>query len=40
MLYPRSRHGINDPSLNRHVRQLMLDFALRATTPTGPAPAP
>jgi dipeptidyl-peptidase 4 len=39
MLYPRSRHGISDPSLNRHVRQLMLDFALRATTPTGPAPA-
>jgi dipeptidyl-peptidase 4 len=30
MLYPRSRHSIADPRLNRHVRQLMLDFALRA----------
>jgi dipeptidyl-peptidase 4 len=30
MLYPRSRHSITDPRLNRHVRQVMLDFALRA----------
>ena len=30
MLYPRSRHGIGETRLNRHVRQLMLDFALRA----------
>jgi dipeptidyl-peptidase 4 len=31
MLYPRSRHGISDPRLNLHVRQLMLEFALRNT---------
>jgi dipeptidyl-peptidase-4 len=29
MLYPRSRHGISDPRLNLHLRQLMLDFVLR-----------
>lgn len=30
MLYPRSHHSITDPRLNRHVRQVMLDFAIRA----------
>ena len=29
MLYPRSRHGISDPRLNFHVRQLMYDFVMR-----------
>ncbi len=28
MLYPKSRHGVTDPDLVRHVRQLMLDFTL------------
>jgi dipeptidyl-peptidase-4 len=26
MLYPKSRHGVSDPTLNRHLRQLMTDF--------------
>ena len=30
MLYPRSRHGISDPRLNLHMRQLMYEFILRA----------
>jgi len=29
MLYPRSRHHVNDPELVWHMRQLMFDFALR-----------
>jgi dipeptidyl-peptidase-4 len=29
MVYPRSRHGITDPRLNRHLRQTMFDFILR-----------
>ena len=29
MVYPRSRHGITDPRLNRHLRQMMFDFILR-----------
>ena len=29
MLYPRSRHGISDPRLNFHVRQMMYDFVMR-----------
>jgi dipeptidyl-peptidase-4 len=32
MLYPRSRHGIADPRLNLHVRTLMFDFIMRATS--------
>jgi dipeptidyl-peptidase-4 len=31
MLYPRSRHGVTDPLLNKHLRTLMLDFVLRNT---------
>jgi dipeptidyl-peptidase-4 len=29
MVYPKSRHGITDARLNRHLRQLMFDFILR-----------
>jgi dipeptidyl-peptidase 4 len=33
MLYPRSRHGISDPALVRHMRQTMFDFVLRHLRP-------
>lgn len=36
MLYPKSRHGVSDPLLVKHLRQVMLDFTLRTLTP-GPA---
>jgi len=26
MLYPKSRHGVTDPRLNAHLRQMMLDY--------------
>jgi hypothetical protein len=29
MVYPKSRHGIVDPRLNKHLRQTMLDFIMR-----------
>jgi len=29
MMYPRSRHGITDGQLNKHLRQLMFDFVMR-----------
>ena len=29
MMYPRSRHGITDPRLNLHLRQVMFDFVMR-----------
>ena len=29
MVYPKSRHGIADPRLNKHLRQTMLDFIMR-----------
>jgi dipeptidyl-peptidase-4 len=35
MLYPRSRHGVSDPLLVRHMRQAMLDFVLRTLKPAG-----
>ena len=28
MLYPKSRHGVADPLLVKHMRQTMLDFTL------------
>ena len=28
MLYPKSRHGVNDPLLLKHMRQMMTDFIL------------
>ncbi len=37
MLYPASRHGITDPALSRHYRQLTYDFLMRALAPAPPA---
>ena len=36
MLYPKSRHGVTDPSLVRHMYGTMLDFTLQHLTPTEP----
>lgn len=36
MLYPKSRHGVVDPELVKHMRRLMLDFTLRNLAPTSP----
>jgi dipeptidyl-peptidase 4 len=33
MLYPKSRHGVTDPALVRHLRGLMLDYTLEHLTP-------
>jgi dipeptidyl-peptidase-4 len=33
MIYPKSRHGITDPALVKHMRVLMLDFTLRTLQP-------
>ena len=33
MLYPKSRHGVTDPPLVKHLRELMLDFTLRTLRP-------
>lgn len=37
MLYPKSRHGVSEPSLVHHMRSLMLDFTLRTLQPAGAA---
>ena len=37
MLYPRSRHGVTDPLLVRHMRQTMVDFIVRTLKPEGAA---
>ena len=29
MVYPKSRHGVTEPLLNKHLHQLMLDFVMR-----------
>jgi dipeptidyl-peptidase-4 len=35
MFYPKSRHGVTDPYLNKHLRQTILDFVMRTIgTPT------
>ena len=42
MIYPRSRHAVSDPLLNKHLRQQMFDFTMREfgmTAPKTPAPA-
>ena len=41
MVYPKSRHGVTDGRLNKHLRQLMFDFLQRAVgrsaaSPTSP----
>ena len=33
MLYPKSRHGVTDPALVRHLRGLMFDFTIRHLKP-------
>jgi dipeptidyl-peptidase-4 len=33
MLYPKSRHGVTDPALVRHLRGLMFDFTIRHLNP-------
>ena len=33
MLYPGSRHGVNDPDLHRHYRQMTYDFLMRTLVP-------
>jgi dipeptidyl aminopeptidase/acylaminoacyl peptidase len=33
MLYPKSRHGVTDPALVRHMRGMMLDFILQHLKP-------
>ena len=38
MIYPRQRHGVADPRLNKHLHQLMFDFLMR--TVGGGAPPP
>ena len=29
MVYPKSRHGVTDPLLNKHLMQMMADFVLQ-----------
>ena len=36
MLYPKSRHGVTDPALVRHLRGAMLDFTLEHLKPNDP----
>jgi dipeptidyl-peptidase-4 len=41
MMYPKSRHGVTDARLNKHLRQLMFDFLMRTvgrSTATTTAP--
>lgn len=35
MVYPKSRHGVTDPLLNKHLRSMMLDFVMRQLKPVG-----
>ena len=35
MLYPKSRHGVSDPALVRHMRATMVDFIMRTLKPAG-----
>ena len=35
MLYPKSRHGVTDPLLARHMRQTMVEFIMRTLKPEG-----
>jgi dipeptidyl-peptidase 4 len=38
MIYPQQRHGVTDPRLNKHLRQLMFDFILREVGGSPPPP--
>ena len=33
MMYPKSRHGVADPLLVKHMRRLMFDFVVRQLRP-------
>jgi dipeptidyl aminopeptidase/acylaminoacyl peptidase len=33
MLYPKTRHGVTDPALVKHLRTTMLAFVVRHLTP-------
>ena len=33
MLYPKSRHGVTDPLLAKHMHERMLEFTLRTLRP-------
>jgi dipeptidyl-peptidase-4 len=35
LIYPKSRHGVTDPALVKHLRQTMLDFTLTHLKPGG-----
>ena len=37
MLYPKSRHGVSDPQLMKHMREKMLEFTLRTLKPDSAA---
>ncbi len=39
MLYPKSRHGVTDPALVKHLRTTMFDFILEHLKPDEPARA-
>ena len=39
MIYPKSRHRLGGPDLEKHRRARMLDFALEHLQPDGPAPS-
>ena len=40
MLYEKSRHGVTDPDLVKHMRKMMFDFMVETLRPTGPKPGP
>jgi dipeptidyl-peptidase-4 len=40
MLYPKSRHGVTDPELVKHLRSTMLAFVLEQLKPDSPTKAP
>jgi hypothetical protein len=40
MMYPRSRHAVADPRLNKHVQQTILDFVLRTVGTHTPGAGP
>ena len=35
MIYPKSRHGVSDPALVKHMQTLIVDFIMRTLTPGG-----
>ena len=37
MVYPRQRHGVTDPRLNKHLHQLMFDFIMGSVGDTPPS---